>query len=110
MPLGDADCDGFPSSVGVPGKGAETDIGTDPNVPCAANNTPDNEGLPDAWPFDRNDNQRADLSDVLGYIPVFNSFFPTPPYDPRFDLDFSGGITLGDVLSYIPVFNKTCTP
>ncbi|MCH7999275.1 MAG: Ig-like domain repeat protein [Chloroflexi bacterium] len=108
VPVGDTDCDGFPSSVGVPGKGAETDIGTDPNNPCAANNVANNEGLPDHWPFDFNDNQRADLSDVLGYIPVFNSFAPGPPYDPRFDLDFSGGITLGDVLSYIPVFNLTC--
>ena len=108
VPAGDPDCDGFPSSVGVPGKGAETDIGTDPDIHCAADNIAGNEGLPDAWPFDFNDNQRADLSDVLGYIPVFNSFSPIAPYDPRWDLDASGGITLGDVLSYIPVFNLTC--
>ncbi|MCH7999872.1 MAG: right-handed parallel beta-helix repeat-containing protein, partial [Chloroflexi bacterium] len=107
-PPGDADCDGFPSSVGVSGKGAETDIGTDPNVRCAADNVAGNEGLPDAWPFDFNDNQRADLGDVLGYIPVFNSFDPNPPYDARYDLIRSGGITLADVLSYIPVFNTLC--
>ncbi|MCH7999341.1 MAG: S8 family serine peptidase [Chloroflexi bacterium] len=98
----DPDCDGFATAD-------ENFMGTLPQVACAANNVANDEGLPDAWPFDFNDNQRADLADVLGYIPVFNSFFPIAPYDPRWDLDASGGITLGDVLSYIPVFNLTCT-
>ncbi|MEE8347055.1 MAG: hypothetical protein V3S20_06890 [Dehalococcoidia bacterium] len=88
--------------------GLEVFMGTNPISGCAANNVAGNEGPPDAWPYDFNDNQRADLSDVLGYIPVFNSFFPIAPYDPRFDLNASGGITLGDVLSYIPVFNTVC--
>jgi hypothetical protein len=101
-PPGDDDCDGFSSAD-------EIFMGTDPDVRCMNTNTPDDEGMPDAWPFDRNDNQRADLADVLSYIPVFNSFFPIPPYDPRYDLDASGGITLADVLSYIPVFNLLCT-
>ena len=99
--LADTDADAF-------NDGLEVFMGTDPLSDCAANNVAGNEGLPDAWPYDFNDNQRADLSDVLGYIPVFNSFFPIAPYDPRFDLDASGGITLGDVLSYIPVFNTVC--
>ena len=85
-------------------------MGTAPLVACAADNTPDNEDPPDGWPFDFDDNQRAGLADVLGYIAVFNSFDPNPPYDPRYDLDQSGGITLADVLSYVPVFNLTCTP
>ncbi|MCH7999340.1 MAG: YncE family protein [Chloroflexi bacterium] len=100
---GDGDYDGFADST-------ELFVGTNAVDACANTPATDDEGLPDAWPFDFNDNQRADLSDVLGYIPVFNSFFPIAPYDPRYDLDASGGITLGDVLSYIPVFNLTCTP
>lgn len=99
--LADTDSDAF-------NDGLEVFMGTNPLSGCAANNVAGNEGPPDAWPYDFNDNQRADLSDVLGYIPVFNSFFPIAPYDPRWDLDASGGITLGDVLSYIPVFNTVC--
>ena len=99
--LADTDGDAF-------NDGAEVFMGTGPLSGCAANNVAGNEGPPDAWPYDFNDNQRADLSDVLGYIPVFNSFFPIAPYDPRFDLDASDGITLGDVLSFIPVFNTVC--
>ncbi len=41
---------------------------------------------------------------------MFNSFDPTPPYDARYDLNASGGITLADVLMFIPVFNLTCAP
>lgn len=39
-----------------------------------------------------------------------NKFNPDPAYDPRLDLNASGGITLEDVMMYIPVFNLTCTP
>ena len=47
---------------------------------------------------------------MIGFIPVFNTVAPGPPYDPRYDLNASGGITLADVVMYIPVFNMTCTP
>ncbi|MDP2674287.1 MAG: thrombospondin type 3 repeat-containing protein [Dehalococcoidia bacterium] len=101
-PPGDQDCDGFTTT-------AETFMGTLPLVACAVNDGPNNEGLPDHWPYDFDDNQRAAIADVLGYIPVFNKFYPADPqYDPRYDLNQSNGITVGDVLSYIPVFNKTC--
>jgi len=103
VPADDPDCDGFTTT-------AETFMGTLPLVTCAANNGVNNEAPPDAWPFDFDDNQRAGLSDVLGYIPVFNSSYPNAPYDPRYDLDQSGGVRLPDVLSFIPVFNKVCTP
>ena len=102
VPLNDPDCDGF-------GTAAENFMGTLPLDPCADTLGADNEDPPDAWPFDFDDNQRAGLSDVLGYIPVFNTY-PIAPYDPRYDLDQSGGIRLADVLSFIPVFNKVCTP
>lgn len=103
VPPGDSDCDGFDTAN-------ENFTGTLPLVRCMGTATANDEGPPDAWPFDHDDNQRAALGDVLGYIPVFNSFAPNPPYNPRFDLNASGGITLADVLSYIPVFNLTCTP
>ena len=83
-------------------------MGTDPTDHCANTATPDDEGPPDAWPYDHNDDERAALEDVLAYIPVFNSFDPNPPYSPRFDLDASGGITLVDVMLYLPVFNQSC--
>ena len=103
IPPGDPDCDGFTTDV-------ENFMGTDPEAACAATSIANDEGPADAWPFDFDDNQRAALGDVIGFIPVFNTFAPGPPYDPRYDLDASGGITLGDVLSYIPVFNLLCTP
>jgi hypothetical protein len=102
-PPGDTDCDGFTTAD-------ENFMGTLPLVHCAATNTANDEGPPDAWPFDFNDDQRAALADALRYIPVFNTFAPGPPYDQRFDLNADGGIGLGDVLKYIPVINMTCAP
>ena len=99
----DPDCDGFPTND-------ELYMGTDPDKACAATNTANDEGPADAWPFDFDDNRRAAIGDVISFIPVFNTFAPGPPYDPRYDLDASGGITLGDVLMYIPVFILLCTP
>ena len=99
----DPDCDGFATAD-------EAFVGTDPQTACAATNTADDEGPPDVWPFDFNDDRRAALGDVIGFIPVFHTFAPGPPYDPRYDLNASGSISLADVLSYIPVFNLTCTP
>ncbi|MDP2675425.1 MAG: hypothetical protein Q8Q00_11055 [Dehalococcoidia bacterium] len=84
-------------------------LGTNPMNGCSLTATANDEN-PDPWPFDFDDNQRAALADVMGYIPVFNSFDPNPPYNPRYDLNQSGGITLADVMLYIPVFNKICIP
>ncbi|MCH7999339.1 MAG: hypothetical protein IIA91_07660 [Chloroflexi bacterium] len=102
VPVGDTDCDRFTDVD-------EVYLDTNPNVRCPANDGPDNEGLPDVWPFDFYDNQRADLSDVLGFIPVFNLPASTPALK-RFDLDINGLVGLADVLSFIPVFNYKCTP
>ncbi len=85
-------------------------MGTDPLDPCAATPDPNDEPIPDAWPFDFNDDQRAALGDVLSFIPVFNTFAPGPPYEPRHDLNADGGITLADVLLYIPIMNDSCGP
>ncbi|MCH8920569.1 MAG: thrombospondin type 3 repeat-containing protein [Chloroflexi bacterium] len=103
IPPGDPDCDGFTTD-------AENFMGTLPQAACAATNTANDEALPDAWPYDFNDDQRVAIGDVIRFIPVFNSFSPNAPYDPRYDLNASGGITLADVIMYIPVFNLSCTP
>ena len=63
---------------------------------------------PDAWPFDHNDDQRAALADAPAYISRINTFDRDPAYDPRFDLNASGGVTLADALMFIPVFNQSC--
>ena len=103
LPSGDPDCDGFTTD-------AENFMGTLPQAACAATNTANDEALPDAWPYDFNDDQRVAIGDVIRFIPVFNSFSPNAPYDPRYDMNASGGITLADVIMYIPVFNMSCTP
>ena len=101
--VSDTDGDGFSD-------GDEVFMGTDPLSGCAATSTASDEALPDAWPFDLDDDQRAGITDVLSYLTVFNTSAPGPPYDRRFDLDASGLIGIVDVLSYLAVFNQTCTP
>ena len=112
-PLGDDDCDAFPSSAYDPvtKRAAESFMGTLPNSACAANTFPNNED-PDPWPMDNNDDRKAALSDILAYIPVFGTNAPPPPsaYNPRFDLNADNKIGLSDILMFIPFFNQTCTP
>jgi hypothetical protein len=93
VPAGDDDCGGFTTAV-------ETFMGTDPNLACGTN----------AWPLDNNDDQKVGLSDVLAYIPIFNTTAPGPPYNPRYDLNADNNIGLPDVLAFIPFFNQACTP
>lgn len=103
----DDDGDGF-------SHGFELFLGTDPGDDCPDTSTANDEAPPDVWPFDFDDNQRAVLGDVLGYIPVFNHSCYSQSYDPRFDLNPyqgpDGFIGLGDVLSFIAVFNQSCAP
>ena len=97
VPPGDADCDLF-SDV------SESFMGTLPGDPCAP--------PPDAWPFDFNDDQIADLSDVLQYNTpgLFGSVGPASPYEARYDLSGDVVIDLSDVLLYNTpgVFGATC--
>jgi YVTN family beta-propeller protein len=110
VPAGDTDCDGFPNTVKVGSKAAESFLGTDPTRHCAADSMPNNEPLPDAWPFDFNDDQLAGLADVSKYSSVFGSHSPGPPYAVRFDLNGDGLIGLGDVSQFSSVFGKKCAP
>ncbi len=84
----------------------ETEMGTDPTKPCAADSTKNNENT-DHWGFDFTDNGSAQLGDVLKYIPVFNEVADTAAKR-RFDQNQDGFIALADVLKFIPVFNKSC--
>jgi hypothetical protein len=108
VPAGDTDCDGFPNTVKVGSKAAESFIGTDPARHCAATSMHDDEPLPDAWPFDFNDDQLAGLADVSKYSSVFGSHSPGPPYAVRFDLNGDGLIGLGDVAQFSSTFGKRC--
>jgi hypothetical protein len=102
-PAGDDDCDGFTTT-------AENFVGTDPNIACAATPIPNDEPPPDKWPVDFNNDQKANLSDVLTYSPVFNTTGPGLPYKVRFDLNGDNHINLSDVLKFSPFFNQTCSP
>jgi lysophospholipase L1-like esterase len=107
-PGGDSDCDGFPDSVAAGGHASESFLGTDPTRQCAATPIANDEAGPDAWPFDFNDDQKANLSDILHYLPVFNTQSPGPPYAARYDLNGDGHINLSDILQFLPVFNQSC--
>jgi Thrombospondin type 3 repeat/Dockerin type I domain len=99
--VSDSDKDGFSDTM-------ETYLGTDATKPCAQTSTANDEQPLDNWPFDFNDDQRANISDVLKYIPVFNTFVNTPGSSTRYDLNNDGAINISDVLRFIPVFNMTC--
>jgi hypothetical protein len=103
-PAGDVDCDGFPSSVTVGVRGAESDIGTDPSVHCD-NGT----GLPD-WPPDWDDSQTVNLLDLLPFKPHFNATYPDLLYEERYDLNTDDAVNLIDLLPFKPFFNVSCTP
>ncbi|MDP2673555.1 MAG: RHS repeat-associated core domain-containing protein [Dehalococcoidia bacterium] len=81
---------------------------TDSSHRCAETATANDEPGLDAWPFDFNDDQLASLSDVLRFIPPFNSQAGEDPYDVRFDLNTDSRISLADVFLFLQVFNESC--
>ena len=102
-PAGDTDCDGLTDT-------AEAFVGTQPQVQCAATPASNDEPTPDAWPYDMNDSQSANLVDILQYVGKLNYSDPNPLYVQRFDLNNDGGVNLVDVLKFIPFLNKSCAP
>jgi hypothetical protein len=112
VPAGDPDCDGFPNSVAVPQRASEASMGTDVTQHCAADNIQNNEGLPDRWPVDFNDDQLVSGGDFLAFSPVFGGkagqIPPDPRYNVRFDLNEDGVISGGDFLVFSPFFGKRC--
>jgi hypothetical protein len=110
VPAGDDDCDGYPSSVAASGKAPESSIGTLTLTKCAVTAGPNNEPLPDAWPVDFNDDQKATILDVATFSAVFGSMSPGPPYNVRHDFNADGKITILDVAQYSAFFGKSCSP
>jgi hypothetical protein len=102
-PAGDSDCDGFSDA-------RESFMVTSAGVMCAATAAPNDEGTPDAWPADFNDDQDATILDVSRFSAVFGSMSPGPPYAVRYDFNGDGRITITDVSQYSQFFGKSCAP
>jgi hypothetical protein len=104
VPAGDTDCDGFTDAN-------ENQIGTDPNLPCAATMSLNDEPPPDRWPVDFHDNRFANTLDIDSYVPRLNAKDGVDPaYHKRWDLTFNGTINTVDVGRFVPFLNKSCTP
>jgi hypothetical protein len=110
VPPGDDDCDGFPSTVAASGKAPESFLGTDPAAKCAASSTANNEPLPDAWPFDFNDDQKANILDVSTFSSHFNKNSPDPNYAVRWDFNADSRVNILDISQFSALFNKSCFP
>ena len=113
VPAGDDDCDGF-STV------REVYLGTDPNLRCASTPATGDEGPPDVWPVDFNDDQRANNQDVI--FAFVTTLAPNGLNQPatgllvRVDLNGDGFINIQDVIfGYVTRIaptglNTICTP
>ncbi len=108
VPAGDSDCDGFPDTVAASGKAPESFLNTVMTQHCAANSGANNEPLPDAWPFDFNDDQLAGTQDIIKYGPVFNKHTTDAGYDARYNLNGDTLIGTQDIIKFGPAFNKRC--
>jgi lysophospholipase L1-like esterase len=113
-PAGDADCDGFPGTTGIPNGAPETYIGTDPAVPCAATSAANDETTTDAWPADFNDNQIVNGQDVGRFAPAYGNSvgsgpFGTPPLPgERFDFSGNGVINGQDIGKFSAYYGRSC--
>ena len=86
-------------------------MGTDPADACA--NTPDpNDEADDKWPPDINDDQIANILDLVHFTPpYFGASPPDPNYSERKDLNGDGIINLLDIVRLTPpMFGQRCTP
>lgn len=101
VPANDPDCDGFMTA-------AETFTGTDPNGHCAAIAGSNNEGPPDRWAADFNDDQLATTLDLVSYVTALNASTGNPNYLQRADLNANGTITTLDLVAYVEMLNKSC--
>ncbi len=101
VPANDPDCDGFTTA-------AETFVGSDPNGHCAATPGSNNEGPPDRWEADFDDNQLATTLDLVSYVTALNTSPPNPDYVLRADLNGNGNISTLDLVAYVEMLNKSC--
>ena len=113
VPADDPDCDGFTTE-------REVYLGTAPTVPCAGTPGENDEGPPDAWPIDFNDDRRVSMQDVI--FAFVTTLAPNGLNQPatgplvRVDLNGDGFINMQDVVfGYVtriaPIgLNTICTP
>ena len=57
-----------------------------------------------------NDDQLANVFDVVPYIAALNSFAPGPPYAARLDFTMDGIINVFDVVPFISLLGIRCAP
>jgi putative hemolysin len=93
----DDDNDGFTDDK-------ELYMGTDPLDAC-----PDNPS-DDAWPPDVNRDTRANVGDLLAFVPRLLTRVGDALYSPRFDLNVDGRVNVGDILICAPVLLTSCAP
>ncbi len=100
----DSDSDGFTD-------GKEQYMTTLPALPCPQTATADDEAA-DAWPVDFNDDQTANILDIVQLTPpFFNTAQGDVEYSARKDLTADGAVNILDIVQLTPpVFNQTCAP
>lgn len=85
----------------------ETYVGSNPVQACPRNSGLNNEPW-DSWQPDFNDDQRANLSDIVALGPSFGKFVNAPGGSIRFDITANGLVDLSDVTSFGLFFSKQC--
>jgi CARDB len=105
IPPNDSDCDGFTNA-------REQYLTTDLTLQCAANNVANNEPLPDFWPLDMNDDQRANTVDVGAFVGKLGLDNTEQGWTARLDLNQSanGIISTVDVGMYVGRLGNLCSP
>jgi hypothetical protein len=60
-------------------------------------------------PYDINNDQHVDLSDILAFNAVFGTISPDPGFNKRYDENMDWEINLSDILRFNAVFGTSCT-
>jgi hypothetical protein len=101
----DSDCDRFSNA-------RETYLTTSPTSHCAATPTPNNEGHPDFWPLEMNDNRQINTVDVGSFVGKLGLDNGDAGWTSRLDLiqNMSGLINTVDVGLYAGRLGSVCSP
>lgn len=92
VPAGDADCDGFSTTV-------ENSVGTDPVAHCGA----------DAWPADINSDGSSDITDISALAGNFGESVPPAPVRQDIAPDPPDGfVDIADIAKLAGFFGKSC--
>lgn len=110
VPTDDTDCDHFATSgenyagtlwpIACPATGIANGVDDDGDTQVDESGEGGNDEHPDAWPSDANDDQDADVGDVIqlfgnGKLLIDSS---SPLYDARSDMNGDGDLNVGDIL------------